>query len=33
MVADPESPCGEKLDVATKAKFIKYREMDLGMRG
>ena len=33
MVADPESPCGERLDVATKEKFIKYREMDLGMRG
>lgn len=33
MATDPSSPCGEKLDVRTKEKFIKYREMDLGMRG
>ena len=33
MTSDPNSPYGEKLDVATKEKFIKYREMDLGMRG
>ena len=33
MVANPESPCGEKLDMKTKEKFIKYREQDLGMRG
>ena len=30
---DPFSPCGDKLDEETKEKFIKYREMDLGMRG
>ena len=33
MTADPSSPFGEKLDVETKENFIKYREMDLGMRG
>ena len=33
MTTDPFSPCGDKLDVETKNKFIKYREMDLGMRG
>lgn len=33
ITTDPFSPCGKKLDVATKEKFIKYREMDLGMRG
>ena len=33
MTTDPSSPCGEKLDGETKEKFIKYREMDLGMRG
>ena len=33
ITTDPFSPCGKKLDVETKAKFIKYREMDLGMRG
>lgn len=31
MTTDSSSPCGEKLDVQTKEKFIKYREMDLGM--
>lgn len=31
MVADPESPCGEKLDVATKEKFVRYRMQDLGL--
>ena len=33
ITTDPLSPCGDKLDVSTKEKFIKYREMDLGMRG
>ena len=33
IITDPFSPCGDKLDVETKEKFIKYREMDLGMRG
>lgn len=33
ITTDPFSPCGKKLDVETKEKFIKYREMDLGMRG
>ena len=33
ITTDPFSPCGKKLDVTTKEKFIKYREMDLGMRG
>ena len=33
ITTDPFSPCGDKLDVETKEKFIKYREMDLGMRG
>jgi hypothetical protein len=33
ITTDPFSPCGKKLDVETKAKFIKYREQDLGMRG
>ena len=32
IMTDPFSPCGDKLDVETKEKFIKYREMDLGMR-
>lgn len=31
MNTDPSSPCGEKLDVATKAKFIEYRKLDLGL--
>ncbi len=31
MVADPASPCGEKLDVATKEKFVRYRMQDLGL--
>jgi hypothetical protein len=30
ITTDPFSPCGKKLDVETKKKFIKYREMDLG---
>ena len=30
MTTDPSSPFGDKLDEATKEKFIKYREMDLG---
>ena len=33
ITTDPFAPCGKKLDVETKMKFIKYREMDLGMRG
>ena len=33
IMTDPFSPCGDRLDVETKEKFIKYREMDLGMRG
>ena len=33
ITTDPFSPCGKKLNVETKNKFIKYREMDLGMRG
>jgi hypothetical protein len=31
ITTDPFSPCGKKLDVETKDKFIKYREMDLGI--
>ena len=31
MTTDPSSPFGERLDEETKEKFIKYREMDLGM--
>lgn len=31
MTTDPSSPCGEKLDVATKQKFIEYRKLDLGL--
>ena len=31
MTTDPSSPCGEKLDVATKKKFIEYRKLDLGL--
>lgn len=33
ITTNPFSPRGDKLDVETKEKFIKYREMDLGMRG
>lgn len=33
ITTDPFSPCGDKLDLETKENFIKYREMDLGMRG
>jgi hypothetical protein len=33
MTSDPNSPHGEKLDEEIKNKFIKYRELDLGMRG
>ena len=33
ITSDPYSPYGKKLDVETKNKFIKYREMDLGIRG
>lgn len=31
MTTDPSSPCGEKLDVATKKQFIEYRKLDLGL--
>jgi hypothetical protein len=31
MTTDPRYPCGEKLDVATKQKFIEYRKLDLGL--
>lgn len=31
ITTDPFSPCGKKLDVEAKNKFIKYREMDLGI--
>ena len=31
MTTDPFSPCGEKLDVSAKKKFIEYRKMDLGL--
>ena len=31
ITTDPFSPCGKKLDLDTKEKFIKYREMDLGI--
>ena len=33
IMTDPFSPCGDRLDMETKEKFIKYREMDLGLRG
>ena len=33
MTTDPSSPFGEKLDEETKKLYVKYREMDLGMRG
>ena len=33
IMTDPFSPCGDRLDEETKNKFIKYREMDLGIRG
>lgn len=33
ITTDPFSPHGDKLDAETKEKFIRYREMDLGMRG
>lgn len=32
ITTDPFSPCGDKLDVETKEVFIRYREMDLGIR-
>ena len=32
ITTDPFDPFGKKLDVETKNKFIKYREMDLGIR-
>ena len=31
ITTDPFDPFGKKLDVETKEKFIKYREMDLGI--
>lgn len=33
ITTDPFSPRGDKLDAETKEKFIRYREIDLGMRG
>ena len=32
IMTDPFSPCGDRLDVNTKEKFIRYREQDLGIR-
>lgn len=32
ITTDPFDPFGKKLDVETKRQFIKYREMDLGIR-
>lgn len=32
ITTDPFSPCGDGLDKETKNQFIKYREMDLGIR-
>lgn len=31
ITTDPFSPYGKKLNVETKEKFIRYREMDLGI--
>lgn len=31
METDPTSPCGDKLDVVTKEKFVRYRKIDLGL--
>ena len=31
ITTNPYSPCGDKLDEKTKNKFIKYREIDLGI--
>lgn len=31
ITTDPFSPRGKKLNVETKEKFIRYREMDLGI--
>jgi hypothetical protein len=31
ITTDPFSPYGKKLNVDTKEKFIRYREMDLGI--
>jgi hypothetical protein len=31
ITTDPFDPFGKKLDTETKNKFIKYREMDLGI--
>ena len=33
ITTNPFSPHGDKLDEEAKTQFIKYREMDLGMRG
>lgn len=33
MQSDPSSPFGEKLDEETKTQYVRYRYMDLGMRG
>ena len=32
ITTDPFFPCGDRLDEETKEKFIKYREIDLGIR-
>lgn len=31
ITTDPFFPCGKKLNIETKEKFIRYREMDLGI--
>ena len=31
IMTNPYSPCGDRLDEETKAKFIRYREIDLGI--
>jgi hypothetical protein len=31
IITDPFSPYGKKLNVETKEKFIRYREIDLGI--
>ena len=32
IMTNPFSPCGDRLDEETKDAFIRYREMDLGVR-
>lgn len=31
MTTDPNSPCGDKLDMDAKDRFVYYRKMDLGL--